>query len=78
MPEKLSQGRTMHPDANWRKKAQAARENDAPEPPGMEDLVQLLWRQGFGPVATARMLDWYCSSHPHTIKSSLPIKADQD
>lgn len=69
MLEKLSWGRTIHPDANWRKKVQAVRENDAPVPPGAEDLVQLLWRQGFGPVATARMLDWYCSAHPNTINA---------
>ena len=64
---KQSQGRTMHPDRNWQSKMQAARENDAAHA-SSDTLVQLLWSQGFGPVAAARMLDWYGSCHPENLK----------
>lgn len=61
--------RTISPDPKWRRSVDAARENGDWHDSAHE-LIALLWRQGFGPVATARMLDWYTSCHPEVIRAT--------
>lgn len=60
--------RTGNPSATWRAAVHKARENTKAHYSSTE-VEALLWRQGFGAVATARMLDWYCSCHPDVIEA---------
>ncbi len=59
-------GKQPHPTTTWRAAVAKARENTNAHH-SSQVIEQILWTEGFGPVATARILDWYCSCHPDII-----------
>jgi hypothetical protein len=58
-----------NPTSTWRAAVAKARENtDSHWSSG--EIEAVLWREGFGSTAAARILDWYCSCHPDTIRAN--------
>lgn len=55
--------------STWRAKVAANRESQEAHH-SSERLLVLLWEEGFGPIAAARMMDWWCTSHPEAIERS--------
>lgn len=62
--------RTHAVSETWRAKMQGARENAAPLPRCWAELEAVLWREGYGPVAAARIADWVATSHPDHLSRS--------
>lgn len=70
-------GKQSHPTNTWLAKMEASRENKEFHGSAGK-LVLLCWQEGHGPVATARMADWFCSTHPAVIAQNAAEKAKKD
>jgi hypothetical protein len=61
--------RTSTPDPKWVRLIEEKRDSPGVNAPGQESLIRFLWIQGLGPVASARIIDWYATCHPEVIRS---------